>query len=347
MAERARRLGVRLRPHVKTHKCAALARLQCGGEPGPIAVSTLREARAFAEEGFRDQILALPIAPSRIEQALGLVREGIDLALVADTDALVGAIAGAAGRAALRVRLFLEVDVGDGRSGLADPADLAALARRVAADPALRFAGLLAHRGRSYEARSREELRAHAEAERDRALAARRAVEDAGVEVPCVSVGSTPTACAASDLAGIDEIRPGNYLLFDLHQAAIGSCGIDDVAIGVLAEVTSVHPREERAVIDAGALALSKDPGPRHVDGPPSFGLVVDPEDRSPLPGLRLHRLSQEHGHLVGPGVVRLEVGRRVLVLPNHACLVCAAHDVLHLVEGESVVESVPVARGW
>ncbi len=76
MAATARRLGVRLRPHVKTHKCIEAARLQLADAPG-IAVSTLAEARHFAAAGFRDITYAVPIAPERLPEAIEIGR-GID-----------------------------------------------------------------------------------------------------------------------------------------------------------------------------------------------------------------------------------------------------------------------------
>ncbi len=123
----------------------------------------------------------------------------------------------------------------------------------------------------------------------------------AKIEVPDTSIGSTPTISAARNLEGIGEVRPGNYAFFDVFQSAIGSCASRDVAFSVLATVVSVHPEEQRAVIDAGALALSKDPGPTHVDPDCGFGRIVAVEDQHPLPGLRLTSVSQEHGEIEGP----------------------------------------------
>lgn len=170
---------------------------------------------------------------------------------------------------------------------------------------------------------------------------------DAEIEVPETSIGSTPTMTAAENLEGVDEIRPGNYAFFDVFQHAIGSCSLDDIAFSVLATVVSVHPEQQRAVIDAGALALSKDPGPTHVDPDCGFGRIVAVEDQHPLPGLRLAAISQEHGVLEGPGTAALRPGIQLRVLPNHSCLAAACFDRCHVVRGTEIVDEWRPFRGW
>ena len=152
---------------------------------------------------------------------------------------------------------------------------------------------------------------------------------------------------AVEHLDGIDEVRPGNYAFFDVFQAAIGSCALSDVAFSVLATVVSVHPDEQRAVIDAGALALSKDPGPTHVDPDCGFGRIVAVEDQHPLPGLRLTSFSQEHGEIRGPGTAALRPGIRLRILPNHSCLSAACFESFHVVRGTEIIDEWRPFRGW
>ena len=152
---------------------------------------------------------------------------------------------------------------------------------------------------------------------------------------------------AAASLDGIDEIRPGNYAFFDVFQSAIGSCSPDDIAFSVLATVISVHPGEERAVIDAGALALSKDPGPTHVDPDCGYGRIVAVEDQHPLPGLRLSSISQEHGVIDGPGTAALRPGTHLRILPNHSCLAAACFESYHVLRGTEIIDEWHPFRGW
>ena len=143
----------------------------------------------------------------------------------------------------------------------------------------------------------------------------------AGVTSPDVSVGSTPTMCVADSLDGITEARPGNYVFFDRFQAAIGSCALSDVSFSVLVSVIGSYPERNQLLIDGGALALSRDEGPRHVARDCGFGAVFSGDGTSPLPELRVASLSQEHGKVMakpGTDLSRFPVGTRFRIVPNH-----------------------------
>ncbi len=348
MAEKAIRLGVRLRPHVKTHKCVEAARIQTDLHFGGVTVSTLAEGQAFAAAGFTDITYAVPIAPQKIAEAADLNAEIDSFNLVVDHPDTVRAIEELAASRGAVLPVFLEIDCGGGRSGVEPSSDLAqVLVRQLAESDCIDFRGLLTHAGHAYRARSRTEAFEVACEERNLMAAFAAEVRDLGISVSELSVGSTPTIRAIDDLTGITEVRPGNYLFYDAFQTAIGSCAVDDVAFSVLATVISVNPEQERAVIDAGALALSKDPGPTHLDPYCGFGLPVTIEDQHPLPGLRLITLTQEHGTLTGPGVAALRPGTRIRILPNHSCLSAACFDRYHVLHGTEVVDEWRPVRGW
>jgi D-serine deaminase-like pyridoxal phosphate-dependent protein len=348
MAERAHRLGVRLRPHVKTHKCIEAARIQTAGHFGGITVSTLAEARGFAHAGFRDITYAVPIAPQKLADVVAIGSLIDRLAVLVDHVTTIQAIEETASSHSITLPVWLKLDCGLNRAGVDPASDHAiALAARLARTEHIDFQGALTHAGQSYTARSREQA---AEIACDEVSATRsfvnRAAKD-GIVVPEISIGSTPTMTAAENLDGVDEIRPGNYLFFDEFQAAIGSCVIADVALSVLATVVSAFPEKRRAVIDAGALALSKDPGPIHVDPHCGFGRIVAVEDQHALPGLRLTSISQEHGVLEGPGTAALRPGTRIRILPNHSCLAAACFESLVAVREVAVVDEWRPIRGW
>jgi D-serine deaminase-like pyridoxal phosphate-dependent protein len=348
MAEKALRLGVRLRPHVKTHKCIEAARIQTDLHFGGVTVSTLAEAQAFAAGGFSDMTYAVPIAPQKIADAADLHAEIGNLNLLVDHPETVRAIEEVAASRNTSLPVFLEIDCGGGRSGVDPASDVTQLlVRRLADSESIDFRGLLTHAGHAYGARSRSEAYEVACEERNLMTATAAEVRDLGVEIPEVSVGSTPTLRAIDDLTGVTEARPGNYLFNDFFQTAIGCCDLDDVAFSVLATVISVDIDQARAVVDAGALALSKDPGPTHVDPDYGFGLPVTLEDQHPLPGLRIVGLTQEHGTLSGPGVEALQPGTRIRILPNHSCLSAACFDRYHVVRGAEVVDEWHPVRGW
>jgi D-serine deaminase-like pyridoxal phosphate-dependent protein len=158
-----------------------------------------------------------------------------------------------------------------------------------------------------------------------------------GIAVPAVSAGSTPAMAAVERLDGVTEVRPGNYALYDGTQVALGTCTAADCALTVLASVVSRRP--DHAVVDAGALALSKDPGPLHLGDRWRWGMGALFEDgeayRAGRPSeVHLASLSQEHGVVSAP----LPVGARVRVLPNHSCLAVPCFDACWVVRGEEVV---------
>jgi D-serine deaminase-like pyridoxal phosphate-dependent protein len=341
MSRRFAGRGVSLRPHVKTHKVPAIARMQVEGHSGGVTVSTLAEARAFAAAGFEDLCWALPLPPSRIDEALDLAR-GIRLSLLVEHPRTAELLERSARRRGQRVSVRLEVDCGYGRTGVlpSAPSSLA-LARQLSDSDWLELEGLLSHAGHAYGARGAAAISAIADQETRVTVGFAEALRAQGVPVRVVSTGSTPTCRRGEHFEGVTEVRPGNYALFDLHQAAIGACELDEIALEVLATVIGVY--SDRVVLDAGALALSKDPGASHA-GLRGYGLVMDLQRRE-LP-LELSSLSQEHGIATGdPG--GLEPGDRVRILPNHSCLVTALHPELVGHRGGRVEARWQPVRGW
>ncbi len=164
-----------------------------------------------------------------------------------------------------------------------------------------------------------------------------------GIAVRRVSVGSTPAMSAVESLAGITEARPGNYAFYDFTQVSLGACEPRDCAVTVLASVVSSQPGAKQCVVDAGALALSKDTGPSRPDGGPAMGEIFEDYGAGVLSGeIRLVNLSQEHGIVSAS----LPVGERVRVLPNHSCLTAACFDEYTVVRGDEVVDRWKIWRG-
>lgn len=350
MGKRIRELGVDLRPHVKSHKCAEVARLQVEGHPGGITVSTLAEARFFAENGFDDVTWAFPLVPERLDEVAELSRRVNRLNLLLDHPTALTALDAYGTTHGLRFPVFLEVDCGDHRGGV-DPMsdDATEIARALAAADAIDFRGLLTHAGHSYAAKDREAIARVAVEERDMTVTLATRLRQAGVAVDELSVGSTPTMTTADDLTGITEARPGNYVFFDAFQAAIGSCSLDAVAFSILATIVGSYPARRTLVVNAGTLAISKDPGPCHVDPDCGYGVVCSPAG-TPIPGLKLDNLSQEHGeiHLADDADAdAFPVGSHLRIIPNHCCTAAAAYDRYHLLEGDQVVDEWRPAKGW
>src|SRR5215211_7962390 len=349
MSARVRELGASLRPHVKTHKCVEVARIQTGGGAGGITVSTLAEARAFAAHGFKDITYAVPIEPGKFAEALELSKLCERFALITDDAGIPPLLDEAARRAGVTLDLFLKVDCGYHRCGVEpERPEALEICRRIDDAAGLRFAGILTHAGHSYHARSPEELLSIARRERDVMTEFAARLRSDGIEVPVVSVGSTPTATHYDHLEGVDEARPGNYIFFDAFQATLGSCSFADCALTVLAAVVHRDPARRRVVLDAGAIALSKDRGPAEFDPACGFGRVLDLEGKDL--GLRVESVSQEHGAVAVADerlFDALRVGTRVRVLANHSCLTAAQHTHYHVLEAGRVVDRWEIHQGW
>ncbi|MBV9925000.1 MAG: alanine racemase [Acidobacteria bacterium] len=349
MSGRIKGLGASLRPHVKTHKCVEVARIQTEGHAGGITVSTLAEARAFAAHGFRDITYAVPVEPGKFGEAIELSNLCERFALITDDSSIPPLLDEAARRAGLTLDLFLKVDCGYHRCGVEpDRPEAVEIPRRIDAAKNLRFAGILTHAGHSYHARSRAELLALARHERDLMAEFAARLRSDGVEVPTVSVGSTPTATHYEHLEGVDEARPGNYIFFDAFQATLGSCGFEDCALTVLAAVVHRDRARRKVVLDAGAIALSKDRGPVELDSSCGYGRVLGLGGEEL--GLRVGALSQEHGEVLVEDESLLDaltVGARVRVLANHSCLSAAQHTHYHVLEDSRVVDRWEIQRGW
>jgi len=349
MGTRIAALGAALRPHVKTHKSIEVGRLQAAAGMRGITVSTLAEARAFAAHGFDDITYAVPIERGKFEAVTQMNAGGVRLGVITDDPSVPGPLAEAARRAGVTIDTWVKVDCGYHRCGV-DPEGpaLAELAQRVGERTHLRFAGILAHAGHSYKARGAAAILAVARSERDVMVAAATRLAEAGVPVPSVSIGSTPTAAHVDHLQGVHEVRTGNYAFFDVMQVAIGSCAQDDCALSVLAAVVHRDVARGKVILDAGAIALSKDTGITDPDGVTHFGRVLDLEGRDL--GLRLTGVSQEHGVVEVRDdalLTRLGVGTRVRVLVNHSCLTAAQHAEYVVCEETRVVDRWVNHRGW
>jgi D-serine deaminase-like pyridoxal phosphate-dependent protein len=353
MAARARALGVRLRPHLKTAKSADAARIATRDQFGGITVSTLAEARYFAAHGFRDITYGVGIAPAKLEEVARLQADGARLQLVTDDVATVFAVAKRAAALGADFQLLIEIDTGGGRAGvLPDEPEVLDIGRAIAASPRLSLLGVMTHAGHSYRRSGAAAIAEVAEEERAGVVRAAERLRDAGLPAPVVSVGATPTAMFARALPGVTEMRPGVYTLMDLYQLAIGVCGEQDIAASVLATVIGHNPRTGRILVDAGALALSQDRGAASLMEHTGFGWVCEAESGARIPGLYVAEVNQEHGMIASaagaPPFARLPLGARLRILPNHVCMMAAPYDRYHVVEGgDEVIAVWDKATGW
>ena len=344
----ANRYGVALRPHVKTHKCLEIARMQLERGAAGVTASKADEALVFIEAGVPSVTVAYPLVEeAKVRRLLAAAQAcGTDLRVTVDSRLAVEVLARVASELRAIVGTFVEIDVGLRRCGLRenDP-EIVELARFIGSSEGLRFAGLLSHAGHAYGAASTDEV-AQIAAEECRILQpVRLTLEAAGIEVAEVSVGSTPTVLASEGYDGITEIRPGNYVFMDRTPLRLALASMEEIALTVLATVVSRN--DDYCIIDAGSKVLTSDLGAHGTAGDGGYGVACAlGESLATGTGLTIARLSEEHGF--SPRAEGdLPVGAKVRIVPNHACpIVNLAEEVVVVSAGSEVDRWRVAARG-
>lgn len=339
--------GFALRPHAKTHKSPAIAAWQIERGAIGICCAKIGEADVFADAGIRDIRLPYPVNPINAPRLI-LLMDKAAISIVVDHLAVARGWSEAMRRAGRTLDVLVKVDVGFHRCGIDPRSGPIDFIRAVASMRGLRLRGLLSHAGQSYRAASEPELAAIATREAEILLAIRARSLSAGIGLDEISVGATPTLRFSAREQGLTELRPGNYVYFDRTQILLGSAALADCALTVLATVVS-KPADNRLILDCGSKTLSSDLAPAGPGGPgdrsgAGYGVVLTRDGSAIDLALTIERLSEEHATVAVVGETRLEPGDRVRVLPNHSCVVSNLVDEIRLVEGDLVVETLPVA---
>ena len=308
MAEAARRLGVRLRPHAKTHKSPLIARRQMDLGAVGVCCQKVSEAEVLVRGGVSDVLVSNEVVGTRKLERLAALARQATITVAVDDIAVVPDLSGAATKFGATLGVLVEIDVGGKRCGTNPGADAVALARAVAAAPGLRFAGLQAYHGSAQHFRTPQERRAAIAASAELTARTVRDLADAGLT--CETVGGAGTGTFEIEGAsGIwNEIQPGSYIFMDADYAKNrgddgGPFRAFEHALFVRATVMS-RPTADRAVLDAGHKALSNDSG-----FPTVWGIV----------GATYHRPSDEHGVLDLTAAERApKLGDTLLLIPGH-----------------------------
>ncbi|XP_068529274.1 D-serine dehydratase-like isoform X2 [Anas acuta] len=346
MQERCRALGLRLRPHVKTHKTLEGGALATGGTRRGIAVSTLAEARFFADGGFDDILLAFPLPTGRLEECAQLAQRLEAFQVLLDSPEALQCLRQRPLAGGKRWLVWLKLDCGNGRAGVrpTDPGALP-LARAIAeeAPGEVTLVGVYAHCGNTYGCSGVPAIQAIARATTAAVLDFVASLRQAGVPCPQASIGSTPSCShPVPEMSELTEVHPGNYIFYDLQQTLLGSCQPQDVAIRVLTRVIGHYPHRNQLLLDCGWAALSLHGGAQT----PAGCATVEGH-----PQLRLAGLTQEHGLLEPVGgrmdFGRFPVGTVLALVPFHACATAAMHPVYYAHEEGEVVALWHPVRGW
>src|SRR6185312_8119277 len=336
LASYTRKHSLTLRPHTKTHKIPELARRQIESGAKGITVAKPGEARVMAEGGLRDIMIAYPlVTEAKARVAAELARDSAICVSMDSVEAL-DALSQAGLAAGRRIGALVEIDVGFHRCGVGSPEQALSLARHAAGLSGLEFRGLMFYPGQLGKLPDEQTAGI---ADVNRCLTAHyEAFQNAGVQIPVVSGGSTATAYRSHEFTGVNEIRPGMYIFNDRNLVSLGACSLEDCALHVMVTVVSTAV-PGRAIVDGGSKTFSSD---RSKGEKVTYGLIREDSQTDFI------ALSEEHGHLDTTHSDRsFQIGERLHILPNHVCVTVNMHDQIYGVRGNTVEKVWQVkARG-
>jgi D-serine deaminase-like pyridoxal phosphate-dependent protein len=340
MLSKADTQKIRFRPHFKTHQSTEIGEWFRSAGVNAITVSSVEMAQYFAAAGWDDITIAFPANLRQMDEIRTLSRQ-VKLSLLVESVEAVEKL-GNELAAEPGVDIWIKVDAGAGRTGVGwdAAAELKQVAEAVERFSGLRLRGLLTHAGHTYKVRGKTEICRTYHESVDRMNAARRSLADHGLVNLEISVGDTPASTLCDDPGEVDEIRPGNFIFYDVQQYLAGVCRAEDIAVALACPVVAKHPERSEIVVYGGAIHLSKDYA--LVDGVPAYGLVCLPENTgwgAPLPGAFVRGLSQEHGviRLRPDDLDKIQIGGLVCVLPAHSCLTVQLMRSYLTLEGQRI----------
>lgn len=337
MAERARVAGIAIRPHAKSHKCAAIARRQLAAGAAGICCAKIGEAEALAAAGAGPILLTSPIVGiDQARRVAALAREHPALAVVVDHPVQARELASACEGNAAPLSILIDVDVGLARTGVASPADALELAATIAAAAPLRLAGVQGYGGQWQHIAGLAKRRDAITAGMKRLTAAVDALREAGHEVDWVTGGGTGSFATDVELGVLTEVQPGSYIFMDSqYRDALGedADGEFEQSLFVQARVISINARSH-VTVDAGLKAFATDgPLPR-----PAAGRYA---------GCEYFWYGDEHGGLARPqGAPEPELAERIEFIPPHVDPTVDRYDRLVMVRGDTVVEVAAIEAG-
>ncbi|MFZ1729064.1 MAG: alanine racemase [Bacteroidota bacterium] len=335
MSEKAAARGLNFRPHFKTHQSRRVASWFRDVGVTAITVSSVGMAQYFADDGWDDITIAFPVNLREAAEIEALAAR-ISLGVLVESAAVASRL-----QALLHssVDVWIKIDTGYGRSGVSfeDADAIAAIVRSVNSSTKLKLRGILTHGGDTYQVAGPADIRQRFVISRQRMLQAAEVLRSSHPDI-LISVGDTPSSTLVEDFAGIDEIRPGNFVFFDVMQLNRGVCRFEDIAVALACPVVSVHDERDEIVLYGGAVHLSRD---YIADGRGThlFGLVAPIEENGwgpPIAGAYVTRMSQEHGivHLAAEQRFSLIEGDLLAILPVHSCLTAECMKQFRCLDG-------------
>ena len=336
MQNKANQYNVNLRPHIKTHRMPALAKLQMQEGAYGITVAKVGEAEVMAEHGLYNIFIANEIVGfSKLERIRALNRK-INIRIGVDSEYHIDQLEQVFHGEEKGIEVLIEFEVGENRSGVITDEQLIHLANYIKSKKNVHLKGVFSHEGHSYKAKNAEECIKVSLESQERTVRAGNLVKKMGIDIDTISIGATPSLMHGGIIAGVTEIRPGTYIFMDVGQGS----AINDFskcAATVLATVIS-KPTEERVVLDAGAKALTSQNRSEGICSTNGFGLIKNSDN------IRLSGVFDEHGLIYDKEFRKhIEIGDKIEIIPNHICPTCNLYEKAYVVSAGQVLQELPI----
>ncbi len=317
MQTRCDDLGIKFRPHIKTHKIPDIAKMQIEAGAVGIACQKVSEAEVFATAGINEIQIPYNIVGQKKAARLADLALYNRVTVSADSEAVIAGLAEAAKANEMSIRVMVDLVTEIERTG-APVEEVVNLAKKIDADENLHFAGLLVYP-------SNPVMRPYIQE-------AIYQLNHAGLGVDIVSGGGTGAALHAHEVPELTELRVGTYIFNDWGTVCKGWASLDDCAMTVMATVVS-RPTQDRVILDSGSKTLAAD----RYDN--QHGYIVE------YPEARIYQLSEEHAHVdMSACEHRPDIGERVHIIPVHTCVVTNLHNEIYGVSGDDIEVIWPVA---
>lgn len=323
MIDKTNKSKATIRPHFKTHQSAIVGEWfkKLGVEK--IAVSSMDMAEYFAENGWKDITIAFPFNIRQIERVNRLAKK-ITLNLLVESMEVIEFLQE---KITSQVNIWIKTDAGYHRTGIDwnDEGTLSKLIRQIKGAKNLDFVGLLVHSGNTYATKSKEKIE---EIYEDTVLKLKNIQERLllqGFSIVKLSIGDTPSCSIIDDFSGCDEIRPGNFVFYDLSQLELGSCTEDQIAVALACPIVALHPERDEITIYGGGIHLSKEQLPIS-ENQKSYGAVALPTKNGwgkIQENTYVKSISQEHGiiHVSKEFQKQIKIGDILYIIPIHSCM--------------------------
>ncbi|KAA3596307.1 MAG: alanine racemase [Calditrichaeota bacterium] len=321
MFSKAQFYGLDFRPHFKTHQSLEIGKWFKEKGVDKITVSSVTMAEYFAVD-WNDITIAFPVNILEINK-INALAEKINLNLLVESE---GSIEFLSEKITSEIDVFIKIDVGYHRTGIS-PNEIQLIDKIlqvIEGSQLINFSGFLGHAGQTYECKNKEEIR---RVHKTSLEIMGKLKEKYKEQFPSliISLGDTPSCSVAKNFTGVDEIRPGNFVFYDLTQNQIGSNDISQIAVALACPIVAVHKNRSEIIIYGGGVHLSKE----RLEGEEGtiFGRVVEKKKSgwgNPIPKMYVKSLSQEHGIISAPRdeIEKYKIGDYLLILPVHSCMV-------------------------